>query len=165
MKDVTTLINQRQSNESETQSTEQQLTTGEKALVNWFFLRLETNYGQKFWTQFSDEKTVLLTKREWARNIIKYSRDDLHEAIEIAKREREQGNQDFEWPDIPKILGLLTNRISPDGTNSSAYLSLNDPRHPSFQQKRIESDDYRSKRQKAGESELSKMKAMLGMKK
>jgi hypothetical protein len=122
MREINNVISQVLSNASETQSTEPQLTTGDKDLVNWFYLRLETTYGQKFWTQFSDEKTVSLSKREWAVNILKHSREDLHDAIEQVKSLREQGNEDYEWPEIPKILGLLNNRISPTGMNSGAYI-------------------------------------------
>jgi len=150
---------------SETQYTEPQLTTGDKDLVNWFFLRLETSYGQKFWTQFSDEKTVLLTKREFAGRITKHSREDLHTAIELMKERRENGDKDFEWPDIPKILGLLSNRISPSGHNSSAYLSFDDPRHPSYEvyRPRLESDEIKSKRKEKAKSALSGLKGMFQM--
>ena len=68
MKKINGLISQTLSNVSETQSTAPQLTTGDRDIVNCFFLRLENNYGTKFWAQFSDEKTVLLAKREWANN-------------------------------------------------------------------------------------------------
>ena len=161
MKDSNQLINQVLSNPSETQSTEPQLTIGDKDLVNWFFLRLETVYAAKFWSQFSDEKTVLLTKREWAGNITKYTREDLHTAIEFAKSERERGNEEYKWPDIAVILGSLKNRISPDGGNSGAYVMISDPKHPSYQDpKRIESDSYVSKRKQAGRSALDSMKGM-----
>jgi hypothetical protein len=83
----------------------------------------------------------------------------LHEAIEKAKEERERGNEEFNWPDIPKILGLLKNRISPDGHNSSAYLSFDDPEHPEHEfygkRKRIESDDYKTRKRKKGNETIS----------
>ena len=129
-------------------------------MVNWFFLRLETNYGTKYWTQFSDEKTVQLTKREWARNILRYSREELHTAIEQAKQQRELGNPDFDWPDIAKILGLLKNQISPDGRNSTAYIDFKDPRHPDYQPPRIENLTQRQRREKLAKDSLANLKAM-----
>ena len=142
------------SKDSETPSTAPQLTTGEREIVNWFFMRLQTNYGTKFWTQFSDEKTLLLTKREWAENILRYSKEELHHAIEFSKSERERGNDDFEWPDIAKILGSLKHRISPDGNNSSAYIDFKDPKHPSYEAPRIESDESKSRLRAAKEKAM-----------
>jgi len=128
-------------------------------------MRLENAYGSKFWTQFSDEKTVQLTKREWAGRIITRTREDLHEALELAKGERERGNKDFEWPDIPKILGLLNNRISPDGQNSAAYLTFDDPKHPQYKHyskaKRIENGSTVSKRKAKGNAALKNLKDLI----
>ena len=118
---------------------------------------METTYGRQFWTEFSDEKTVLLTKREWAAKILQHSREDLHYAIEQMKSERERGNKDFEWPDIPKILGLLNNRISPDGHNSNAYLEFSDERNTSYQPKQIESDEKKSATQLAHDKAMRDM--------
>ncbi len=164
MKPINELINQVQNRESETQSTGPQLTTGDKDLVNWFFMRLQTNYGSKFWTQFSDEKTVLLTKREWANQIISHTREELHTAIELSKEQRQNGNADFEWPDIAKILGLLKNRISPSGHNSTAYIDWDSPKHPRNDPKSrgyIKPEQkalgYRDKRKAAGRAALASM--------
>jgi len=99
----------------------------------------------------------LLTKREWAANILEHSREDLHYAIEQMKLERKRGNKDFEWPDIPKILGLLDNRISPDGHNSNAYLEFSDTRNTSYQPKQIESDAKKSATQSAHDKAMAEM--------
>jgi len=150
MKKINEVIHQI-NNSSDKPSTGPQLTTGDKDLVNWFFLRLETSYGRKFWTEFSDEKTVLLTKREWAGRILEYSRDDLHYAIEKMKVERENGNDDFKWPDIANILGLLNNRISPTGHNSAAYIEWKP-------EKLITDQTAIDKTEEAGKRELGAMK-------
>jgi len=145
-----------------TQSTAQPLTTGDRDLVNYFFLRLETSYGRKFWTEFSDEKTVALTKREWANRISTYSKQDLNEAIELAKDERERGNEEFEWPDIAKILGLLKNRISPTGTNAGAYLEYGTEEHPAYERPAIEDFGKKARTEKARDKTLNKLKDLLG---
>ena len=143
---------------------EPELTTGDRSLVNYFFMRLENVYGAQFRTQFSDPNAVSLAKREWSGRIITRTREDLHEAIELVKVERERGNKEFEWPDIPKILGLLNNRISPDGKNAPAYLSFDDPKHPEHKQysktKQIEHASTVSKRKQSGNNELNKLKDM-----
>ena len=127
-------------------------------------MRLENAYGSKFWSQFSDEKTVALTKREWAENIITHTPAELQYAVETAKSERVRGNKEFDWPDIPKILGLLNNRISPDGHNSSAYLSFTDKNHPEYKHyskaKRIENSTTVSQRMKKGNNELKNLKGL-----
>ena len=53
--------------------------------------------------------------------------------------------------------------ISPDGVNSSAYLSFDDPKHPSYEayKPRIESDSYKERKRKAGNSALSNLKDLL----
>lgn len=93
----------------------------------------------------------------------------LHIGLERAKKERQKGNAEYDWPDIAKILGLCTKSNSPDGKNSAAYLMIDDPRHPKNdpnspeycpKPRGIESDTWKSKRRLAGESELSKLKSM-----
>ena len=161
-----------QSRELETPSTVQQLTTGDKDLVNWFFLRLQTSYLSKFQAQFADDKALFLAKKEWAKQILLYTREELHVAIEKAKEERKAGNKDFDWPDIPRILGLLESKISPNGHNSAAYLSFDDARHPRNLKRLpdgrinpeyvepvlgIESDSHKEKHLRAGNTALKEM--------
>jgi hypothetical protein len=61
-------------------------------------------------------------------------------------------------------LGLKTDKNGHDITHqhqSAAYLSFNDPKHPSYQAKQIESSQYKSRRKKAARSALDGMKGLL----
>ena len=56
----------------------------------------------------------------------------------------------------------LPKTISPDGVNSSAYLSFDDPKHPSYEPpKQLESDSYKERKRKAGNNALSNLKDLL----
>lgn len=165
MHQINEIIQNPLGSESQTQHMGPQLTTGQISLINWFFLRLETNYGSKYWTQFSDKKTLELTKQEWAKNILAYTREELHTAIEKAKELRSQGytenrNAIFDWPDIARILGLLKNQISPDGKNSAAYIRFSSKDHPNYQAPRLENLTQRQRREKAAADAISQMRSM-----
>lgn len=57
----------------------------------------------------------------------------------------------------------LPETISPDGKNSSAYLSFDDPKHPEYAhygKKKLESSGYVSKRKEAGRAALSGLRDM-----
>ena len=56
----------------------------------------------------------------------------------------------------------MPSTVSPDGNNSSAYLSFNDPNHPEHEaygsNKRIESDSYKVRKRKAGNQALKDLR-------
>jgi len=62
-------------------------------------------------------------------------------------------------PNLPEFIELcLPTTTSPDGKNTAAYINIDDPKHPNYQAKQIESDEHKSKRKDAGQSALSDMK-------
>lgn len=66
-------------------------------------------YGaSKMDVTWPDEKTLKLAKMEYAKAIGKFSREQIHEAFEQVKRERQAGNERFDWPNVDAILGVLT---------------------------------------------------------
>ena len=82
----------------------------EKDSVGYFFLRLANIYGAtKMQTQWPDDESLKLAKREYGKSIGQYSREDLNEAFELTKRERQIGNDRFDWPNIDAIIGLISN--------------------------------------------------------
>jgi len=48
----------------------------------------------------------------------------------------------------------LPETLSPSGVNSGAYIAFNDPKHPDYKPKLIESDEQISSKQKAGLSDM-----------
>lgn len=71
-----------------------------------FFSRLQLIYGNRFSIQWSDEKTLMLARREWAKEIDELSWPQIEKALERAKARLISGDGDFYWPDVGRILGL-----------------------------------------------------------
>ena len=73
-------------------------------------MRLFNVYGaSKMQTQWPDEESLSLARREFGRQIAKYSRDEINDTFDLVHKEKRSGNTRFEWPDIDAIIGLLTN--------------------------------------------------------
>ena len=72
----------------------------------FFFNRLQLIYGHRFTVQWPDEKTIKLARREWAHEVDALSVDELEKALQRAKAKLIEGDGDFYWPDVGRILGL-----------------------------------------------------------
>ena len=62
-------------------------------------------------------------------------------------------------------LGITMDKNGNDTTHQhkgAAHIEFNDPNHPSYQPKRIENDDYKTKKRKAGNAQLSGLRDMFG---
>ena len=85
-------------------------SSDEKDAIAYFFMRLFNVYGaSKMQTQWPDEESLSLARREFGRQIAKFSRDKINDTFDLVHKERRSGNTRFEWPDIDAIIGLLTN--------------------------------------------------------
>jgi len=71
-----------------------------------FFSRLQLIYGHRFTVQWPDEKTIKLARREWAHEIDTLTVDEIEKALQRAKARLIEGDGDFYWPDVGRILGL-----------------------------------------------------------
>ena len=56
-----------------------------------------------------DSESLTLARREFGKQIAKFSREEMAEAFDLVHKERRSGNSRFSWPDIDAIIGLLTN--------------------------------------------------------
>lgn len=81
-------------------------TDDEKQKTVLFFNRLVLIYGKRFEIQWPDEKTLKKGKKEWAREIGKLSWQEIEQALARAKQRLIDGDGDYYWPDIGRILGL-----------------------------------------------------------
>lgn len=102
-------------------------TTGEaeKELVNYVFHKIRMTWGvAKYRATFSDEKTLTLSKRDWAKDLLtalnarqggretrdefvfrmKSKVDRVFEEIRLMADER---NADWDWPNLKKIAGHI----------------------------------------------------------
>lgn len=76
--------------------------------INQFFALIRVGWGvSKFNSQFGDEEDIRHTKRFYAARILQYTPDKLAEAVDMGVALRGQGDEDFLFPDVAKILGLI----------------------------------------------------------
>lgn len=138
--------------------TSDEFSDHEIAMAIYLFNRLKVVYAQKFTAAFKDEATesgeekIRKARREWAKQIGRYSKEEIDMAIEMAKSERIKGNRKFDWPDIPTILGSIRPGFAADRLAHKRYQAIGIPDL---------GKQERSK--KVGKSELTKMKAAMGL--
>lgn len=76
--------------------------------INKFFALIRVGWGAaKFNSQFADEEDLKHNKRFYAEQILQYTPEKLAEAVQMGVNLRGQGEEDFLFPDVAKILGLI----------------------------------------------------------
>lgn len=113
-----------------------------------FFNRLRLIYGHRFTLQWSDEKTLRLARREWAGEVDALSWEQLEMALGRAKEKLIEGDEDFYWPDVGRILGLAKTR--------------HPAAHRRFRRSLPEGEAVKQNRRKAGRKGMARLKALLG---
>ena len=88
----------------------QTFSDDDKDAIAYFFMRLQNTYGTaKMQSQWPDAESLSLARREFGKQIAKFSREEMAEAFDLVHKEKRSGNDRFSWPDIDAIIGLLTN--------------------------------------------------------
>ena len=88
----------------------QTFSDDDKDAIAYFFMRLQNTYGTaKMQSQWPDAESLSLARREFGKQIAKFSREEMAEAFDLVHKEKRAGNDRFSWPDIDAIIGLLTN--------------------------------------------------------
>lgn len=77
-----------------------------------FFSRLRLIYGSRFSSQFATEDAVRFARREWAKQIGRYSDEELAMALDRVKQRLVKQDSQFYWPDVGAVLSLARTRIS-----------------------------------------------------
>lgn len=113
-----------------------------------FFNRLQLIYGHRFTLQWPDEKTIRLARREWAGEVDALSWEQLETALVRAKAKLIEGDADFYWPDVGRILGLARDRRS--------------AAHQTFQKVLPEGDSVKQSRRKAARKGMARLRSILG---
>lgn len=90
---------------SQTQTGSQQVKQEDKQIVNMVYARLKTVFGNKYNIAFPTEKDERLSKREWQRDIISFSLEELERGFRALK------SSDIEWPDIKSFLSLCKTTV------------------------------------------------------
>ena len=81
----------------------------------YFYNQLKEIYGAKFNTQFPSKESIAISRRAWTEEIGKLRRDQIDYGISTVKQKMIDGNKDFEWPNIPIIIGIANGSYKGDG--------------------------------------------------
>lgn len=113
-----------------------------------FFSRLKLIYGKRFLVQWPDAETLRKARREWAGQVSRYSWAELERALEITKQALVDGDPDFYWPDIGRILGVARAR-----TRAA---------HRVFQRALPEGEGVKRARLEAGRQGMAQIRQLMG---
>jgi len=101
-------------------------STHERDVTGYFFLRLSNIYPQQYQTAYPDKEAVNYAKKEYAKTIGQFSREQINEAFEQCKLLKRNNHKDFKWPDVDAVLGLITKRWEEKCHKSFEPLALPD---------------------------------------
>lgn len=148
--DIQAQINSRQLRESKPS---EQKPLDDEAL--WNLWEIMTKLFHHAWTSREGEEPT----DHWGKLLTELSQDQINSGFDKIL------DWDSSFP--PTVLQFrqlcLPTTISPDGTNSGAYLYIDDPKHPLARDKArmaLQSDEQISKKRKAGRSALNNMKEL-----
>lgn len=108
---------QNSSSQSQTTPEQQIFSEHEKDVTGYLFAKLIVLYANNFYLVYPSDKEVKFAKREYAKQIGQYSRDQIDAAIKllaslIVSQDRE--NRIFRDPNIPAILALMDEAVKRD---------------------------------------------------
>lgn len=130
----------------------------EKDSTAYFFVRLKAVYGAEFMRHFPDVESERISKREWARQIGQYSREQIDGMFSHVKSERMRGNDDYQWLDIGNILAILGSSWQHARQSQSVDEALGREPH-----KAIENMTGREKKREINKQRMAAMRAELGI--
>ena len=154
--DLQAQIDSRQLKESDSPQKNGSATAKHERVMDRLWLRLSEIYGHQLVSQFGE--TI---PESWERLLMGVSPDQLKQGLEsLAKR------ADTWPPNAAEFRQLcLPKTTSPDGTNSSAYLNFDDPKHPQYEyynaQKRLPDEKAVAKRRLVGNAAIAALKGVL----
>jgi hypothetical protein len=81
--------------------------------TNYLFGLLAVVFGEKKMSVTYPDDMRVAAKRMYAPQIGKFSKDEIDKGVTWLKEERQKGNADFEWPNVDRIIGSITeaNRV------------------------------------------------------
>jgi len=102
------------------------------------------------------------SRREWAENIVTLRRDQIDYAMAKAKEKMEEGDEKFEWPNIPLTIGLANGTYKPSACYQHGVIAQADRQRAEEKMLTLPDTPERiTKRQAAGRSALNDMRDML----
>jgi len=108
-----------QNSSTQSQTTEEQQTFSdhERDVTGYLFAKLIVLYANDFYLVYPSEKEVKFAKREYAKQIGQYSREQIDTALKLLASlaiSHERENRIFRDPNIPAILALMEEAVKRD---------------------------------------------------
>ena len=101
--------------------------------------------------QWPDDESMKLAKREYAAEIVRFSREQIHNGFERLKAAREQG--DYQFINVDAAIGFIKNEHEITGSWGTGA-------HKIFEPEKLLGHGTEAGRKKAGEKALAEMRGM-----
>jgi hypothetical protein len=135
-----------------------QLNDNQRKAVMYFFARLKMISPQQYDLQMPDEKTEQMVKKEFTPHVMNFNFEQIDKGLDLFHQLRQDGDPDYKFLDLDKVVGLIKNGGTKVGDVARAGIYK-----PFRKDRAIESEKHKTRRQRAGESALSDMKAMFNL--
>lgn len=139
------------STDSQTTQKQQTFSDHERDVTGYLFAKLVVLYAGAFYLVYPSLKEADFAKREYAKQIGKFSRDQIDVALKMLASlaiSPERENKIFREPNIPAILALMDESVKRDRA------------HQLFLPVPVESPEEKEKRIELGRKEASRLLAM-----
>ena len=127
------------STQSQTTTEQQTFSDHEKDVTGYLFAKLIVLYANSFYLVYPSEKEVKFAKREYAKQIGLYSREQIDTTVKLLATlaiSQERENRIFREPNIPAILALMEEAVKRDRAHQ-LFLPV-PPESPEDKEKRLE---------------------------
>jgi hypothetical protein len=144
---------QNSSTDSQTTTKQQTFSDHERDVTGYLFAKLVVLYAGAFYLAYPSLKEADFAKREYAKQIGQYSRDQVDTVVKLLAGlaiSPERENRIFREPNIPAILALMEEAVKRDRSHQ-LFLPV-PPESPEDKEARLE----------LGRKESSRLLAMLG---
>jgi hypothetical protein len=151
VKSLTVSNGQNSSTDSQTTPRQQTFSDHERDVTGYLFAKLVVLYAGAFYLVYPSLKEADFAKREYAKQIGKYSREQIDTALKLLASlaiSPERENRIFREPNIPAVLALMEEAVKRDRA------------HQLFLPVPQESDEDKEKRLELGRKEAERLLAM-----
>jgi|GEM_PF-2488232 len=138
-----------------------QLTDNQRKAVAYTFARLKMITPQQYDLLMPDDKTEGLVKKEFTPHLMNFHKDQIDIGLDAFHRLRQQGDSDYRFLDIDKIVGLIITggKAPSEVSRAGMYTEFKDRDEP----KQLTDEKQVHRRRKVASSEIDNMKSMLGL--
>ena len=159
LKNLTVSKEQSCSTQSQTTSGQQTFSDHERDVTGYLFAKLAVLYANAFYLVYPSEKEVNFAKREYAKEIGRFTRDQIDIGMRhLAKLaiSTERDDRIYREPNLPAILAMLDETARPKRAHKLAPSLYNEQTGTYM----LEDQTAKEKRYELGKAEASKLLAM-----